>query len=445
MMVADVPILRAAGRRRIDYYRGDRLRRAGNPWYSAIGAAPAVVVKWPATGLRCPCPAGFGGAPGVSLPAIPAIPARGRNKESMTARISIAAFRKLLRAGRRRGPRARRCASGARVDGTRTTTRPRPTTPCRGMCSIRWSSADAGMKLVPGLATAWKPVNDTTWEFTLRQGVKFSNGSPFTAGGRHLHLLPRAEQPAGHRRLLCQHRASRSTRSAVKDGSPLVVTTKAPYPAAGQRADAHVDPVERDRAARADPLRPGAQLRRDRPWPKMEDFNSGKNAIGTGLLRLEVLRSAAPGLRWNATTAIGAGSRRGRTSVDAGAQRRPAPDGSAGRRFRPDRKPRSARPEAAERRQAFKYVITPSVRVLFLQLDVGRNPSPQVQAPDGKNPLQDLRVRRAISMASRPQGDCAAHYGRGGHAGRLPILARRHVRRLAPRPELKYDPAGARS
>ena len=33
----------------------------------------------------------------------------------------------------------------------------------------------------PMLATSWKIVNDTTWEFTLRQGVKFHNGEPFTA------------------------------------------------------------------------------------------------------------------------------------------------------------------------------------------------------------------------------------------------------------------------
>src|SRR5436190_3641399 len=31
------------------------------------------------------------------------------------------------------------------------------------------------------LATSWKSVNDTTWEFALRQGVKFHNGEPFTA------------------------------------------------------------------------------------------------------------------------------------------------------------------------------------------------------------------------------------------------------------------------
>ena len=41
----------------------------------------------------------------------------------------------------------------------------------------RW---DASLKLIPGLATAWKNVNETTWEFTLRPGVKFHDGSPFT-------------------------------------------------------------------------------------------------------------------------------------------------------------------------------------------------------------------------------------------------------------------------
>ena len=40
---------------------------------------------------------------------------------------------------------------------------------------------DNSLKLVPGLATSWQQVNPTTWRFTLRQGVKFHDGSPFTA------------------------------------------------------------------------------------------------------------------------------------------------------------------------------------------------------------------------------------------------------------------------
>jgi len=40
---------------------------------------------------------------------------------------------------------------------------------------------DAQGKPVPGLALAWKPVGETSWEFTLRRGVKFHDGEPFNA------------------------------------------------------------------------------------------------------------------------------------------------------------------------------------------------------------------------------------------------------------------------
>ncbi|MHB1651584.1 MAG: glutathione ABC transporter substrate-binding protein [Desulfitobacteriaceae bacterium] len=37
------------------------------------------------------------------------------------------------------------------------------------------------MDIQPALATEWKKINDTTWEFKLRQGVKFHDGAPFNA------------------------------------------------------------------------------------------------------------------------------------------------------------------------------------------------------------------------------------------------------------------------
>ena len=36
-------------------------------------------------------------------------------------------------------------------------------------------------KVEPELATGYKVVDNTTWELTLRQGVKFTNGEPFNA------------------------------------------------------------------------------------------------------------------------------------------------------------------------------------------------------------------------------------------------------------------------
>ena len=40
---------------------------------------------------------------------------------------------------------------------------------------------DSSQKLVPALATSWKAIDDLTWEFKLRKGVKFHDGTPFTA------------------------------------------------------------------------------------------------------------------------------------------------------------------------------------------------------------------------------------------------------------------------
>jgi peptide/nickel transport system substrate-binding protein len=39
---------------------------------------------------------------------------------------------------------------------------------------------DVAGELGPGLATSWERVDDLTWRFTLRQGVKFHNGNDFT-------------------------------------------------------------------------------------------------------------------------------------------------------------------------------------------------------------------------------------------------------------------------
>src|SRR5438552_13674118 len=40
---------------------------------------------------------------------------------------------------------------------------------------------DKKLGLVPSLAESWTQVNPTTWRFKLRPGVKFHDGTPFTA------------------------------------------------------------------------------------------------------------------------------------------------------------------------------------------------------------------------------------------------------------------------
>ena len=40
---------------------------------------------------------------------------------------------------------------------------------------------DENMKIIPGLAKTWKNINGTTWEFQLKEGVKFHSGKELTA------------------------------------------------------------------------------------------------------------------------------------------------------------------------------------------------------------------------------------------------------------------------
>jgi len=43
------------------------------------------------------------------------------------------------------------------------------------------TTVDETGEVQPALATAWRPIGPTTWEFTLRQNVRFQNGEEFTA------------------------------------------------------------------------------------------------------------------------------------------------------------------------------------------------------------------------------------------------------------------------
>ena len=68
---------------------------------------------------------------------------------------------------------------------------------------------DEKQNLIPSLAESWKAINDTTWEFKLRKGVKWHDGSPFTADDVVFTFKPRrqrAEQPVAIHRCQGQDR-----------------------------------------------------------------------------------------------------------------------------------------------------------------------------------------------------------------------------------------------
>ena len=49
------------------------------------------------------------------------------------------------------------------------------------------------LKIEPVLATSYKLVNDTTWEFKLRKGVKFHNGEEFNLNDRQMDLRSKTD------------------------------------------------------------------------------------------------------------------------------------------------------------------------------------------------------------------------------------------------------------
>jgi peptide/nickel transport system substrate-binding protein len=82
-------------------------------------------------------------------------------------------------------------------------------------------------KIVPHLATSWKMIDDLTWEFKLRQGVKFHNGYPFTARDVKFNF-DRVLNPDQKSAQRPKHISIKS--AEVIDDYTIRLHTKSPYP-----------------------------------------------------------------------------------------------------------------------------------------------------------------------------------------------------------------------
>src|SRR5690349_15330514 len=126
----------------------------------------------------------------------------------------------------------------------------------------RLIATDEKQRLLPGLAESWKVVDETVWEFKLRRGVTWHDGSPFTADDV-LFSFERAPNVPN---------SPSSFASAVKgktvskvDDYTVRMTTGAVSPTLPNDV-ATLMIVSKKHGENA----------------KTEDYNSGKAAIGTG-------------------------------------------------------------------------------------------------------------------------------------------------------------------
>src|SRR6185437_15522756 len=121
-------------------------------------------------------------------------------------------------------------------------------------------------QLDPGLATQWKSVDPTTWEFALRRGVKFDDGSDVTAADvvasiNRVSKVPNSPSPF-------TAYTKQITRIEVVDPYTVRFHTATPYP---------LMPSDLTQVTIISKAVESAST---------DDFNSGKAAIGTGPYKL---------------------------------------------------------------------------------------------------------------------------------------------------------------
>jgi len=82
----------------------------------------------------------------------------------------------------------------------------------------------------PSLATSWKALNDTTWEFKLRKGVKFHNGDPMTAEDVKFSI-ERVTEPGKEKKKSPQYGNIRAIKDVrIVDPDTVHIVTDKPFP-----------------------------------------------------------------------------------------------------------------------------------------------------------------------------------------------------------------------
>lgn len=276
---------------------------------------------------------------------------------------------------------------------------------------------DERLRPVPLLATSWKPVGTTAWEFKLRGGVLFHDGKPLTAEDVKFSI-DRAKGLAGPRTFRSYLRDVDSVQ--VVDASTILVKTKGPSPTLPDNLGL-IAIVSRTAAKDA----------------TEESFAKGTAAVGSGPYkfsewlhgqRVVLVRNEKHWSRqepWDKVSFQFIPKDPARASALLAASV-DVIDGAP-----------SALKERFASSGGIQTVSTTSYMMNYLYLDRASESSPYVADAEGKplakNPFHDLKVRQAMNIAinreaiarnvMKGDGEPAGQYVPAGFFGHVPGLA----------------------
>lgn len=283
-------------------------------------------------------------------------------------------------------------------------------------------------KLVPRLATSWKAIDATTWEFKLRHDVTFQDGSPLTADDVAYSLA----------------------RPATLKNSPGPFTSYTKQIVAREVVDPYTIRLKTASPYGALPLDVSTIYivsRKVAEKYSTDDFNAGKGVIGTGPFRLvnfhrgETITLARNDQYWGAKPEWKTAEFRILPSPAARLNALLAHDVDAIENIPP------ADISTLRKNDAVQVVERSSWRTIFWSLDQFNERSPDITDNQGQplthNPLKDIQVRKAIAKAINRQAlSDRVLEGLGTPASN--VNAPSAIGYNASIPVERYDPVGAK-